>query len=51
MSLKSLKVIAVSRENYLALKKLGLAGDSFNDVVTVLLANASVRQSTEQSKK
>ena len=27
-------MIAVSEENYLALKKLGSAGDSFNDVVT-----------------
>jgi hypothetical protein len=29
-----LKMIAVSEKNYLALKKLGTAGDSFNDVVT-----------------
>jgi predicted CopG family antitoxin len=33
----TLKVIAVSEENYLALKKLGTAGDSFNDVVTEVL--------------
>jgi hypothetical protein len=37
MSLKTLKMIAVSEENYLALKRLGSAGDSFNDVVTEVL--------------
>ena len=37
MSLKTLKMIAVSTENYLALKRLGSAGDSFNDVVTEVL--------------
>ncbi|MFL6421567.1 MAG: antitoxin VapB family protein [Nitrososphaeraceae archaeon] len=31
------KVISVSEENYLALKRLGMAGDSFNDVMTQLL--------------
>jgi predicted CopG family antitoxin len=30
-------MIAVSTENYLALKGLGNAGDSFNDVVTEVL--------------
>jgi predicted CopG family antitoxin len=30
-------MIAVSRENYLALKGLGSAGDSFNDVITEVL--------------
>jgi hypothetical protein len=30
-------MIAVSEWNYLALKKLGSAGDSFNDVVTEVL--------------
>ena len=37
MTYKSLKMIAVSEANYLALKKLGSAGDSFNDVVTEVL--------------
>lgn len=32
-----LKRILVSEQNYVALKKLGLAGDSFNDVTTKLL--------------
>jgi hypothetical protein len=31
------KLIAVSDENYLALKRLGMAGDSFNDVLTQIL--------------
>lgn len=34
---QQLKRIAVSEENYRKLKKLGEAGDSFNDVVTGLL--------------
>ena len=34
---KKLKLIGVSEENYLRLKKCGLAGDSFNDVITELL--------------
>ncbi|MGI0033118.1 MAG: hypothetical protein ACRD97_07595 [Nitrososphaeraceae archaeon] len=37
MSKNSLKLIAVSPENYQSLKNLGKAGDSFNDVVTKLL--------------
>ena len=37
MSSKNLKQIAVSEENYLILKGLGSAGDSFNDVVTDVL--------------
>ena len=32
-----LTTIAVSSKNYLALKRLGNAGDSFNDVVTEIL--------------
>ena len=38
MSYHKLKNIAISQENYLRLKKLGTAGDSFNDVVTELLS-------------
>jgi predicted CopG family antitoxin len=30
--------IAISNENYLILKKLGQTGDSFNDVLTRILA-------------
>ncbi len=40
MSTTSLKHIAVSEENYRKLKKLGDAGDSFNDVVTRLIEGA-----------
>jgi predicted CopG family antitoxin len=32
-----LTTISVSQENYLALKKLGTTGDSFNDVLTEIL--------------
>lgn len=32
-----LKMISLSPENYQALKKLGRAGDSFNDVITEML--------------
>jgi predicted CopG family antitoxin len=38
VSYHKLKTIAISQENYLHLKKLGGAGDSFNDVVTELLS-------------
>lgn len=34
---KKLKLIAISFENYYSLKELGKTGDSFNDVVTILL--------------
>lgn len=37
MTLKPLRLIAVSQENYLALKRLGSAGDSFNDVISEIL--------------
>jgi predicted CopG family antitoxin len=39
MSLKTLKMIAISEENYLTLKRLGSAGDSFNDVLSKILKN------------
>lgn len=35
--MKPFKNIAVSSGNYLELKKLGFAGDSFNDVITELI--------------
>ena len=37
MSSKTLKLIAVDEPNYRALKQMGFAGDSFNDVITHLL--------------
>jgi hypothetical protein len=42
MTYKSLKMIAVSEENYLTLKGLGRAGDSFNDVITEMLKQRSL---------
>ncbi len=39
-----LKRIAVSEENYRKLKKLGYAGDSFNDVITLLIASAKKKE-------
>lgn len=39
MSSKILKQIVVSRDNYNRLKILGRTGDSFNDVITILLKN------------
>ena len=39
-----LTTISVSRENYLALKKLGSTGDSFNDVLTELLKKIRLPQ-------
>jgi len=38
---KILKQIAVSEDNYRALKSLGSAGDSFNDVITAVLRGVS----------
>ena len=39
MSSKTLKLIAIDESNYRALKRLGQTGDSFNDVLTILLQN------------
>jgi predicted CopG family antitoxin len=44
MSSKTLKQIAVDEENYQALKNLGKAGDSFNDVVTEVLEKIGARK-------
>ena len=43
MTYKSLKMIAVSEENYLILKRLGRAGDSFNDVITEVLKQKNLQ--------
>ncbi len=37
VSVKSLKHITVDEQNYQKLKRLGNAGDSFNDVISRLL--------------
>jgi predicted CopG family antitoxin len=46
VSSKPLKQIAVSPENYLVLKSLGSAGDSFNDVITGVLKKITKQQET-----
>lgn len=46
----NLKQIAVSKQNYILLKSLGQAGDSFNDVVTRLLKSAGTAIITQQKK-
>jgi predicted CopG family antitoxin len=43
----NLITIAITRENYQALKDLGKTGDSFNDVITKLL-DGSVKVGLEQ---
>jgi predicted CopG family antitoxin len=49
MTYKSLKMIAVSEENYITLKRLGSAGDSFNDVITEVLKQRNLQ--IDPSKK
>jgi hypothetical protein len=44
MSSKTLRMIAVSQENYLTLKRLGNAGDSFNDVISAVLNKVKILQ-------
>jgi predicted CopG family antitoxin len=44
VSSKPLKQIAVSPENYLVLKSLGSAGDSFNDVITGVLKKVTKQE-------
>jgi predicted CopG family antitoxin len=46
-STNKLTTIAVSKENYLALKRLGSAGDSFNDVVTEVIKKVKQPLQTE----
>jgi predicted CopG family antitoxin len=44
VSVKTLKHITVDERNYLALKRLGSAGDSFNDVVSRLLKKSTIQE-------
>jgi hypothetical protein len=44
MTYRTLKMIAVSQENYLLLKRLGSTGDSFNDVLNEVLKNWKVKE-------
>ena len=48
MSVKTLKHITVDERNYLTLKRLGSAGDSFNDVISRLL-KSTMREPTEET--
>jgi len=43
-----LKQISISEENYFILKSYGKAGDSFNDVISVMLRSLKTQQ-TDQS--
>jgi predicted CopG family antitoxin len=47
MSEKILKHITVDQRNYLTLKRLGGAGDSFNDVVSRLLLKSTIPEQKE----
>jgi predicted CopG family antitoxin len=42
-----LTTISVSQKNYLALKKLGNAGESFNDVITAVLKKVKMQPQSE----
>jgi hypothetical protein len=42
MTLTRLKHIVIEEDNYAALKELGKAGDSFNDVLTEILAKVKM---------
>jgi predicted CopG family antitoxin len=48
MSVKILKHVTVDEQNYLRLKRLGNAGDSFNDVISLLLKKANTLEPGEK---
>jgi predicted CopG family antitoxin len=48
MSIKTLKHITVDERNYLTLKQLGNAGDSFNDVISKLLKKSTMQEPKEK---
>lgn len=48
MSVKTLKHITVDEQNYLTLKRMGHAGDSFNDVVSRLLQKSITLEPEEK---
>jgi predicted CopG family antitoxin len=48
MSVKTLRHITVDEQNYLTLKRLGNAGDSFNDVISRLLKKSTMRKTEEE---
>ena len=50
MSVKTLKHITVDERNYLTLKRLGNAGDSFNDVISTLLKKLNTEEPGEEEE-
>ena len=50
MRLTKFKHIVVDERNYVQLKKLGNAGDSFNDVITEVLAKIGAREEEKQKR-
>jgi predicted CopG family antitoxin len=48
MSVKTLKHITVDERNYLTLKRMGNAGDSFNDVISRLLKKSITLEPEEK---
>jgi predicted CopG family antitoxin len=50
MSIKILKHIAVDERNYFTLKRLGNAGDSFNDVISRVLKKLDTEEPGEEEE-
>jgi|GEM_PF-2504126 predicted CopG family antitoxin len=50
MSEKVLKHITVDQRNYLILKELGSAGESFNDVISRLLKKSTTQEPKEKEE-
>ena len=50
MSVKTLKHITVDERNYHTLKRLGSAGDSFNDVISKLLKKLEMEEPVEEEE-
>ena len=48
VSVKTLKHITVDERNYLRLKRLGSAGESFNDVISRLLKKSITQEPEEK---
>lgn len=48
MSVKTLKHITVDERNYITLKRMGNAGDSFNDVISRLLKEFTTQKQEQE---
>jgi predicted CopG family antitoxin len=44
------KIISVDEQTYLALKQLGMAGDSFNDVLSKMLKDAHFQKGSKMEE-